>query len=112
METTIFFIVYDTEKIERKKYHHSDHRQTNTMAYYKKMTTIPSRFTVVEDNKELMYRFNKRDRKRKIAYDRDTKFYNSEYPNTETELPVVEVTAEDVYNAWEKHIEFLENQKL
>ena len=82
------------------------------MAYYnKKMTPSPNRFSVVEDNKELMYRFAKRDRKRKIAYDRDTKFYSSEYPNTE-HPPVVEVTAEDVYNAWEKHIKFLENQKL
>ena len=80
------------------------------MAYYKnkKMTHSPNRFSIVEDNKELMYRFAKRDRKRKIGYDRDTKFQYMEVSET---YPV-EPTADEVYNAWEAHIKFLENQKF
>ena len=37
---------------------------------------IPSRFSIIEDNKELKHRFEKRKRKRVISQERDSKYMN------------------------------------
>ena len=48
----------------------------NNEDYIMNKNTPPSRFSIIEDNKELKHRFEKRQRKRLIARDRDTKYMN------------------------------------
>ena len=82
-----------------------------------------NRFTIPEENKELMRRFAKRDRKRKVAFERVSKtlenepnaFYKHVYEELQRvlkETPKPYVHEDVVYEAWEKHIKFLESQKF
>jgi|TARA_B110000483_G_scaffold48158_1_gene59936 hypothetical protein len=76
----------------------------NNEDYIMNKNTPPSRFSIIEDNKELKHRFEKRQRKRLIARDRDTKYMNLYLQDDDKET--------ETYVAWEEHIKFLKNQKF
>ena len=76
----------------------------NNEDYIMNKKTPPSRFSIIEDNKELKHRFEKRQRKRLIARDRDTKYMNLYLQDDDKET--------ETYVAWEEHIKFLKNQKF
>jgi hypothetical protein len=72
--------------------------------YNMKKNVPPSRFSIIEDNKELKHRFEKRKRKRVISRERDSKYMNLYLQEDDKET--------ETYVAWEEHLKFLKNQKL
>ena len=76
----------------------------NNEEYNMKKNIPPSRFSIIEDNKELKHRFEKRNRKRVISRERDTKYMNLYLKEDDKET--------EAYVAWEEHLKFLKNQKL